>query len=177
MADEDLEQEVARLRGKLRSLTIITVLFMLAVGALAGVVLAKVSKKPAEPPPPTEYYVQQGDTSAKLTPMGLQLTGPNGAAANLMFDGARHHLFFQEVKAGKATTLAAGELDVAGSGGKTAVSLQTESPEEPAIQLETPAGALRLDRSALDKLLHPPPPPAPAPVPGQPGDQPPAGPP
>jgi hypothetical protein len=167
MADEDLEQEVARLRGKLKSLTIITVLFMLAVGALAGVVLAKVSKKPAETPPPTEYYVEQGDTSAKLTPMGLQLTGPNGAAANLMFDGARHHLFFQEVKAGNATTLAAGELDVASNGGKTAVSLQTESPEEPAIQLETPAGVLRLDRSALDKLLNPPPPPAPAP--GQPG--------
>lgn len=176
MADEDLEQEVARLRGKLRSLTIITVLFMLAVGALAGVVLMKVSKEPAEPPPPTEITFRDptDGRAATLSAAGLKVEGPDtGNAARLTHDG----LFLQQVAAGKATTLAAGKLDVAGSGGKTAVSLQTEPPEEPSLHLETPAGALVLDRSALDKLLHPPPPPAPAPVPGQPGDQPPVGPP
>src|SRR5688572_5359633 len=50
MADDfDLEQEVARLRGKQKALTVITVLFMLASGGLAAAVYAKVSKKPPEP--------------------------------------------------------------------------------------------------------------------------------
>src|SRR5688572_9976707 len=73
MADEfDLEQEVARLRGKLKALTVITVLFMLASGGLAAAVYMKVSKTPE---PPQELRVAASDgRSAVLTWDGLEIT-------------------------------------------------------------------------------------------------------
>jgi hypothetical protein len=73
MADEfDLEQEVARLRGKLKALTVITVLFMLASGGLAAAVYMKVSKTPE---PPQELRVTASDgRSAALTWDGLEIT-------------------------------------------------------------------------------------------------------
>jgi hypothetical protein len=74
MADElDLEIEVARLRGKLRALTVITVLFMLASGGLAAAVYMKVSKKPDVP---SQIVLTDASGSLTLTPSGLEIKQP-----------------------------------------------------------------------------------------------------
>jgi hypothetical protein len=168
MADQfDLEQEVARLRGKLRSLTIITVLFMLAVGALAGVVLAKVSKKPAAPPPVREIVLQSEQPGGPITTLkpGEIVVGSADGTAQVR---PTHLLISKgatDPKGGSASTVTTGGLTVKDEQGQaelTGSHLQLRAGDQQ-FTLDAPTGV---------KLLEPPPAPVPAAAPPEPEPEP-----
>jgi hypothetical protein len=159
---DELSLENHQLRKRLRSLTIIMVLFMLAVGGIAGAVLMKV-REPHEHAAPREIVLSDDKAMTTLSARGLQVEMKNGAKVEVTHDGAAPWLYMQDLGKGRNTSLFAGKLDVSGDAGKTAVALTTEGP--PAVNLESGGSRVVLDRATLERLLQPPAPPPPAPTP------------
>jgi hypothetical protein len=163
MADEfDLEQEVARLRGKLKALTVITVLFMLASGGLAAAVYMKVSKKPAEKP------IEEVRLESKVLQGGALVTVGQVEAWSDKFGTVRMANGALELQApGLKETVRLDVqrgLSITWNGGTQIRLGQVDG--EPALTFGDGDKQVQLTAATLAKLLEPPaPPPAPTPTP------------
>jgi hypothetical protein len=149
---DELSLENHRLRARLRSLTVIMVLFMLAVGGIAGAVFMKV-REPHEHDPPSSLVLND-----------LRLQDGSARSAQLMRMGDEYSLLLMGAGTGAdqdQATLRPQSLQITTRAGSILIK---DQDGQPAITFIAGNTTTTLTAARLAELLAPPPPP-PAPTP------------